>query len=547
MGRGIRGTESASLGLKREFRDIRRLFDARLFLLALGWQLSPARLVAQLDAVEFRCQFLIVSGEHSRVSNAAVGRDSEGTKRVSVRASSRVDDGFGFGEFCGRTLDLRHAIHQNRGAHLGERHVAQVRLKHFHKLLHGCRDRGIGALRCCFRHNMALVIRSRVLRKFSACSVHPVTGSYQLIAAEVSLYSGKARAYLRYKGVPFEEVLSTRPVIQRVVRPKTGMAMIPVLLTPEGEAVQDTTAIIDHIEAKVPEPAVRPATPVLALASSLLELYGDEWLLMPAMSYRWHYKRNMPLILSEFGALVAPRLPRLLHPVAGLPLALYFGGNYGRALGISKKNRAAIEASYERFLADFDRHLGEHPYLLGDRPCEGDFGFMGPLYAHLYRDPAPGALMRRVAPQVADWVERMNAPRAASDERGSSSFAADDEVPTTLDPLFRRFFAEHWPVVRDTFDAVDRWVKDNPGAPRIKRFVGEHTFAVEGVSHPRWIQSFTQWMAQRCLTAYAAMNEADRERAEAWLRRVGGGGELARPLGTWVRRVDNRLERDPTR
>ena len=220
---------------------------------------------------------------------------------------------------------------------------------------------------------------------------------YQLIAAEVSLYSGKARAYLRYKGVPFTELHASRQVINRIVKPKTGLAMIPVLLTPEGEAVQDTTAIIDHIEARHPSRSVYPTTPVLRLASLLLELYGDEWLLMPAMHYRWHYKReNMALVMREFGEIVAPRLPKLLHPLAGLPLALYFGGNYGRALGINASNRAAIERSYEAFLREFDAHLDAHPYLLGARPSVGDYGFMGPLYAHLYRDPAPGALMRRI-------------------------------------------------------------------------------------------------------------------------------------------------------
>jgi len=35
---------------------------------------------------------------------------------------------------------------------------------------------------------------------------HP--GIYQHLAHEVSLYSGKTRAYLRYKKIPFEEQLS---------------------------------------------------------------------------------------------------------------------------------------------------------------------------------------------------------------------------------------------------------------------------------------------------------------------------------------------------
>ena len=370
-----------------------------------------------------------------------------------------------------------------------------------------------------------------------------MTEPYQLIAAEVSLYSGKARAYLRYKGVSFDEVLATRHVLTRVVKPRTGLTMIPVLLTPEGDAVQDTTAIIEAIEAKHPSRSVRPSTGVLGLASKLLELYGDEWLLMPAMHYRWHYKRNMPLILREFGELVAPSLPKLLTPLAGLPLAAYFGGNYGRALGISSRNRDAIERSYEALLDDLNRHFSEHDYLLGARPCEGDFGFMGPLYAHLYRDPAPGALMRTRAPRVARWVERMNAPEGTESEE-NRTFAADDEVPQTLDPVFKRLFSEHWPVVADTVAAVDRWVREHPSARRISRFVGKHDFAIEGVSHSRWIQSFTQWMAQHALDAYAALDAPDKARADTWLERVGGRRAMQLAPPTRVRREHNRLVPD---
>jgi glutathione S-transferase len=364
---------------------------------------------------------------------------------------------------------------------------------------------------------------------------------YQLIAAEVSLYSGKARAYLRHKRVPFEELFASRQVIAKIVRPKTGLTMIPVLLTPAGAAIQDTTAIIDYIEAQHPQRSVYPSTPLLRLASLLLELYGDEWLVMPAMHYRWHYKReNMRLILSAFGQIVAPGLPAILHPLAGLPLAAYFGGNYGRALGINHHNRDAIERSYEAFLRDFDAHLGEHPFLLGARPSVGDFGFMGPLYAHLYRDPAPGKLMRRIAPRVAEWVERMNTLHFIDDEV-LGSFGVNDEPPHRLDPIFRRLFAEHWPVVADTIVGVDRWVRAHPDKSRISRFVGEHEFTIEGATTTRWIQSFTQWMAQRPLDAYHALAPDDRARADRWLARVGGARALGSQPPTRVERVHNRL------
>ena len=62
----------------------------------------------------------------------------------------------------------------------------------------------------------------------------PAPDRYTLYGTEFSLYTGKARAYLRYKGIPFREVLSTLSVYRRTIVPGTGVSMIPVVETPEG-------------------------------------------------------------------------------------------------------------------------------------------------------------------------------------------------------------------------------------------------------------------------------------------------------------------------
>ena len=46
---------------------------------------------------------------------------------------------------------------------------------------------------------------------------------YQLLGAEASYYTGKVRAYLRWKGIPFREVLSTRSVFADIIVPRTGV------------------------------------------------------------------------------------------------------------------------------------------------------------------------------------------------------------------------------------------------------------------------------------------------------------------------------------
>src|SRR5690349_17598234 len=105
---------------------------------------------------------------------------------------------------------------------------------------------------------------------------------HKLIGAEVSLYTGKVRAYLRYKGIPFEEVAASAEIYRDVIIPRTGVRYIPVLISDDDVAVQDSTAIIDFMEARYPEAPVYPSGPVQRLVALVLETYADEWLVVPA-------------------------------------------------------------------------------------------------------------------------------------------------------------------------------------------------------------------------------------------------------------------------
>lgn len=360
-----------------------------------------------------------------------------------------------------------------------------------------------------------------------------------LYGAEVSLYSGKARAYLRYKGIPYEERLATLAVYREIIVPKIGRPIIPVLLTPQGEYLQDTTVIIDTLEPRFPDHPVYPDTPAQRLVALLLELYGDEWLVMPAMHYRWQYKRqNLGTILRAFGDLLRPQSPAWLKPIIGLAPAFKFGGMYQNYFGIGKPMHAAVERSYEGFLDEFNAHLAKHDFLLGSRPSIGDFGFIGPLYAHLYRDPAPGKLMRERAPNVARWVERMQHP-----EPLSGAFLANDEIPATLMPLLTRVFREQTPVLQDTVRAVSAWCAANPDSDILPRVIGRHRFTLEGDSNERAIQPYAQWMFQRPVQFYQQLSDADRARIAPLLKQTGGLDALNTAIATPLDYVGYRVKR----
>ncbi|MEL6379663.1 MAG: glutathione S-transferase N-terminal domain-containing protein [Pseudomonadota bacterium] len=350
--------------------------------------------------------------------------------------------------------------------------------------------------------------------------------THHLYAAPLSLFSGKARAYLTYKQVPVEEHFADRDVYRDIILPRIGYPVMPVTITDDDEAIQDTSALMDAFERRAPEPAVRPDGAVQNVVASLFELYGDEWLVIPAMHYRWVYNRDFAL--GEFGKIAAPGESVEMQRAAAEKTSAMFQQAVP-LLGASAEMADAVETSYLGFLQDFDTHLARHDFLLGGRPCQGDFGLIGPLYAHLYRDPASGEMMKREAPRVAAWVERMIAKPFVAD----GAFVEGDDIPETLIPLLTRMMAEQGPCLLDLFEKLAAFKREKPDAP-IPRMIGMHAFTMSGKTGSRMIIPYTQWMAQRALDLLVPMAPATRARVDAVMEACGGtalaGATIAAPV-----------------
>ncbi|MBA4286730.1 MAG: glutathione S-transferase [Xanthomonadaceae bacterium] len=295
---------------------------------------------------------------------------------------------------------------------------------------------------------------------------------------------------------------------------------------------------MDLLETRFPARTVLPDTPVQRLVARLLELYGDEWLLLPAMHYRWsfwHQRAHIDDVLEHFGMLLSPRAPRWLRRRAGRQFCKPFDGALPM-LGITARTIPALEASYGAMLDELDRHFLRHRYLLGDRASIGDFGFIGPLYAHLGRDPYPKALMQRRAPNVWAWVQRMNEVAPAIGD-----WLPDDAIPDTLLPVLRRLFAEQGPVLIDTVAEVERWLDAHPDAQRLPRVVGRHRYRLGDVEEERSVFPYPQWMLQRVLDDYRALGGAARVRADTVFAPLGGSALMQLDIRRRVTRRQHRL------
>lgn len=334
-----------------------------------------------------------------------------------------------------------------------------------------------------------------------------MSGVFILYGASISLYTGKVRAYLRYKNIPFVEEPITPAILKEI-----GYFMIPVLGTPEGELIQDTTEILDYLEQRFPGPSIYPDAAAQKLCALLLEVYADEWLVIPAMHYRWKY--NLEYILTEFGKTVIPQGSAEEQYQAGEKSSAKFRGSLP-FLGINESSEAAIEAWYEELLQQLDEHLEKREYLFGSRPSIADFGLMGPLYAHLYRDPWSGNLMKRLAPKLVRWIDMMNTPSP-----NAGNFEA--ELPDSILPIMKRVFQECIPTMVATGEALVTWFEENPEHTKIPRSIGSFNVRIGDALSNRAIFPFNQWMFQRPLNYYHSLSGNEKASADDFLHSVNG-------------------------
>jgi glutathione S-transferase len=347
---------------------------------------------------------------------------------------------------------------------------------------------------------------------------------YKLYQSPISYYSGKVRAYLRYKCLSFEQITSSDKVANEVIKPATGgWRVIPILEKPDGNFIQDSSIILDELEMLHSEYGITPDGIKQKFVSSLFELYGDEWLVIPAMHYRWSFKKeNLSHILNGFGQTRKPHWPTSIRWMAGILPAMLFGNVAGPILGVSKKNIPALESWTEDILSLLDTHFAEHDYLLGSRACYGDFGLFGPIYAHLYLDPYPYQNLIAKRPHLKAWIERMNQEPESLNEKEnpqSGEWLSNDEIPETLLPILEWQLKDQLPVLQEISRSVDQWCKKNPDAQKLPRFLGRQNFQLNGVSGKRMRVTYSQWMLERALAHYEMASDGEKKSLEDWLEK----------------------------
>ena len=128
---------------------------------------------------------------------------------------------------------------------------------------------------------------------------------YRIYGAEMSPYSVKVRSYFRYKGLPHEWIIRNA-ASQADYQKYAKIPIIPLVVTPKDEGMQDSTPIIEHLETLHSKPALHPPDPIAAFISVLLEEFGDEWGNKWMFHYRWARELDQ---LSSAGRIARTMMP----------------------------------------------------------------------------------------------------------------------------------------------------------------------------------------------------------------------------------------------
>jgi glutathione S-transferase len=372
---------------------------------------------------------------------------------------------------------------------------------------------------------------------------------YTLWGAAHSFYTGKIRSYLVKKGVAFREVYPTHPDYQAKIVPAVGLVVVPILEAPDGQILQDTSDMIEHIEARWPQPLLVPNTPVQRAVAWLLGAFGSEGLLQAGMHYRWSYRAQQEDFLrAEFGRVVHAGTDRTERRVAGEQLMNYFSG-FLPFLGVTPDTAPTVEAAYLELLDALDIHFQHHPYLLGGRPSVADFGFMAPLFAHLARDPVPATLMKNLAPNVYRWTERMNAPGITDGEFHDhpETYLPDDAIPATLEPVLRLMFQDWGAELLANAEIYNAWVEANPGLPaahlvsaggerKVHPTLGFIDYRLRGCAIHRASSPHELWHFDKAASHARALQDDAHSRFTSLIRRTGGEQVMAIRLARALKR-----------
>ena len=326
-----------------------------------------------------------------------------------------------------------------------------------------------------------------------------------------SPYTRKMISLMRYRRISYViEWGDPRDLIRRFGVEEPKPVLLPVMIFEvdgKHKAVTDSTPIIRHLEIEFSPRSVIPSDPKLAFLNYVLEDFGDEWVTKYMFHYRWYFKDDI-----EKAGTILPLLHGIsLDDDSHAAFKKHISDLQISRLGVVGSNELTapiIEASYKRFLGQFDHSLSKHPFLFGNRPSSADFALFGQLSALIGFDPTSRALAHEISPRVVAWQDLME--DLSGLKPNESDWINFKDAEQNLLSLFQEVGKVYLPALLANSRAINQ---------------EEKTWTAE-IDGAKWEQKSFPYQA-KCLKwinhEFQKLNESDQKQIKEFLIKTGCG------------------------
>jgi glutathione S-transferase len=261
-------------------------------------------------------------------------------------------------------------------------------------------------------------------------------GEYQLAGSEMSFFTRKLEAQLRFQQIPWRYLFKTEER-KADLEARAGTHFIPLLITPDKWLIHDTIAIGPMLSERFRDRPVVPETPLQRACCYILEDAFNHWLGRVCVHSRWCYPENVAWVGPRFGAnmmldrsIDEPFSDEELEQLAPIGPIMHqgFGDNVCEINGVGPEQADAVQGDFNNMLDALAIHFAGNDFLLGDRPCLADFALAGASKAHFINDPKPKSWLGEHSDMLHQYTERF-----FRDWQGElAAWPANDHVPETL-------------------------------------------------------------------------------------------------------------------
>jgi len=237
-------------------------------------------------------------------------------------------------------------------------------------------------------------------------------GTYTLIGQEMSMFTRKLEAQLRYQQIPYQWEIKSQEKTESINN-RVGTNFIPILKTPDGWMINDTISIGPFLHDRFNGCPVIPDSSSQRGACFILEDFFNHWYPRHALHSRWCYPENVIVTGRRFGTNI------LLSKHIDVEL--------------TDDEEARVEGFGEIMLNTFGAAACEVQGAGPDKTVaiQADFALVGPFAAHFLLDPEPKSWLGEYLQLFEDYVARV-----WGGARPDTGWLDNDQLPESLAPIF---------------------------------------------------------------------------------------------------------------